>query len=91
MYPVTATDKAFFGRSQKAVMTNDIEWLSGAISYPLVLKQSAGNITLNNSGDFKQHSASILPQINSLVAWLAKCRTLEPRIEELFRRYRQRF
>lgn len=68
MYPITAQDKAFLERIQKAVLTNDVEWLSGVVSYPIVLKQNDKGITLKNSDDFKKYSASILtPYLKSAV------------------------
>lgn len=68
MYPITAQDKTFLEQIQKAVSTNDVEWLSEVVSYPLTLKQHDKNITLKNSSDFKKYSASILtPYLKSAV------------------------
>jgi len=65
---VTTNDTSFFERIKKAVLANDIEWLSGAVSYPFVLRRSAGDILLRNRADFGKHSASILtPHLKSEV------------------------
>ncbi len=60
MYPVTLQDKKFLEQIKKAVLTNDVEWLSGVVSYPLGIKQNGKTITLNNSSDFKKYATTIL-------------------------------
>ena len=68
MFPVTPGDKVFCEQIKKAVLTNNVEWLSGVVSYPLSFKQNGKRITLENSGEFKKHSASILtPYLKSAV------------------------
>lgn len=60
MYPVTAADKAFFKQVRKAVLTNDIKWLSEAVSYPLVLKTGKTEYKLKNKEDFAARAPLIL-------------------------------
>lgn len=68
MFPVTHGDKVFCEQIKKAVLTNNVEWLSGVISYPLTLKQNGNSIILNSSSDFKKRSADILtPLLKSSV------------------------
>jgi len=68
MFLVTPGDKSFYEKIKKAVLTNDVEWLSEVISYPIELKQDGKNVTLNSSSDFKKYSASFLtPYLKSAV------------------------
>ncbi len=60
MYPVTASDKAFFVQVRKAILTNDIRWLSEAVSYPIVLKSGKTEYKLQNKEDFAAHASLIL-------------------------------
>lgn len=60
MFPVTHGDKVFCEQIKKAFLTNNIEWLSRVVSYPLTLKQNDKTITLNNSSDFKKYATAIL-------------------------------
>jgi hypothetical protein len=59
MYPIKPSDKAYFGQVQKAVLEENVEWFSGAMSYPLVLKTSTGDVTLKDKTDVKRHAALI--------------------------------
>jgi hypothetical protein len=68
MYPVTAADKAFFEQVRKAVLTNDIKWLSEAVSYPVVLKTGKTEYKLKNKEDFGARASLIQPS----------CRLLKP-------------
>ncbi len=61
MYPVKPSDKAFFDQVRKAVLTDDVEWLSRALSsYPFTVKLKAGQIKLKNEADLKKHAPAIL-------------------------------
>ncbi len=59
-YPVTLADKQFLAEIKLAVSSRDIEWLSQAVHYPLVLRCSDRKLTLRNAADFRKHSATIL-------------------------------
>jgi hypothetical protein len=68
MNPVTPADMAFCEQLKKAVSSDDVEWLSGAVSYPLRIKLEGGHLTLENKDDFKKHSAVVLtPYVKSAV------------------------
>jgi len=53
VYSISAADKDFFGKIRTAILGDDAEWLSKAISYPIVIK---GNLKLKNTNDLKQHA-----------------------------------
>jgi hypothetical protein len=57
---VTSADRSFFEQIKRAVMTNDVEWLSGSIRYPLKVNFKSGSLMLENKEDFKKHSAAVL-------------------------------
>lgn len=59
-YPVTASDRAFFEHVRKAVLADDIEQFSEAVSFPIVLRSGGKELKLENKRDFKQHAALIL-------------------------------
>jgi hypothetical protein len=59
MFPITVSDKAFFEQIKKAVLADDVEWFSEAVSYPIVLRPGKGEIKLKNKNDFKEHAALI--------------------------------
>jgi hypothetical protein len=59
-YPVSPSDQAFFKQAQRAVLTDDVEWLSRALSnYPFTVKLKAGQIKLKNKEDLKKHAKTI--------------------------------
>jgi hypothetical protein len=68
-FSVTASDKAFFEQIKNAVLTDDVEWFSGAVvSYTFVLRLDKGEIKLKNKADFKEHVALIFTtQLKSIV------------------------
>jgi len=59
IYPITASDKVFFERLQRALSTDDIEWFSEAVSYPIVLRLGKGELKLENKTAVKEHAALI--------------------------------
>ena len=60
MYPVSTADKAFFERVRKAVLEDDVEWLSQAlVSYPFTVGLEAGQIKLKSEKDLKKHAKTI--------------------------------
>jgi hypothetical protein len=65
---VTAADKDFFRQIRRAILVDDVEWLSKAMSYPAVLDTSTGKVKLRNANDFKKHAKLILSsQLKSVV------------------------
>lgn len=53
---------------RKAVLGNDVKWLSEAMSYPIVLKSGESRYTLQNTNDFALHASVILtPHLKSTV------------------------
>lgn len=68
MYPITTSDKAFFESIRNAILANDVEWLSIAVSYPIVLRSSKGEFKLENKGDLKARFTLIAtPRVKSVV------------------------
>jgi hypothetical protein len=59
-YPVSPSDQAFFKQVQRAVLADDVEWISRALSsYPFTVKLKTGQIKLQNEGDLKKHAKTI--------------------------------
>lgn len=68
MYSVTASDKAFFEQIRKAILTDDAEWFSGAVSYPIELHLKKGTLHLARKADLKKHASLIFDErLKSLV------------------------
>src|SRR6267142_4755031 len=67
-FPLTASDKAFFDQIRKAVLSDDIEWFSKAVSYPIVLRPNSREIKVKNKRDLKEHARLIFTaQLKSTV------------------------
>lgn len=63
---VTASDIAFFEEVKRSVLTEDVKWFSGALSYPVTLKSQKGDIQLKNPGDVKKNASLIFtPEIKA--------------------------
>ena len=68
MYPVTASDKAFFESVQSAVLTNGIEQFAEIVSYPIVLKLGKVEYKLQNKKGLIERAAMIFtPRLKSIV------------------------
>lgn len=70
IYPLLASDKLFFLQIRKAVLTNDIKWLSEAVlKYPFAIKVAGKTIKLKDKKDFVEHAKLILqPMFKSVVS-----------------------
>ncbi len=60
LYPVTASEEAFFEQVRKAVLADDIERLSEVVSFPIVLRSGEQEVKIKDKRDFKEHAALIL-------------------------------
>src|SRR5437016_4561699 len=60
MYPITDSDKAFFWQIRKALLADDIEWLSGAVDYPIRVRLGRREIRLRRRADAKKHASLLL-------------------------------
>jgi len=52
-YQVTASDRAFFKQVQKAVLAEDWEWLSAAVSYPIDIHLIKKTLHIKTKEEFK--------------------------------------
>ena len=60
-FTVTSEDKAFFEQIKKAMASNDVDWISSVVSYPITIKEDGGKKTkVRNQSDFKKQSSKIL-------------------------------
>lgn len=62
MYPVTPSDKVFFGQIKKAVLEDDVAWFSEAVSYPITLKTDKGTLKLANKKALEAQAALIFTE-----------------------------
>ncbi len=62
MYPVKPSDRVFFGQIKKAVLEDDVAWLSEAVSYPITLKTDKGALKLANKKDIEAKAALIFTE-----------------------------
>src|SRR5581483_6771614 len=68
MFPVTDGDKAFFGQLKRAVLADDMEWFSEALSYPIVVSLDSGDIKLESKEATKKRASAIFtPYLKSVV------------------------
>jgi hypothetical protein len=54
LYPVTASDKAFFKQVQKAVLVQNWEWVSAAVSYPIDVYLNKGTLRIATKEELKK-------------------------------------
>jgi hypothetical protein len=64
---ITAEDKAFFQKLQKAVLNDDFEWFSGAVAYPVNLHYDKRRIQVKSAEQLKKHKARIFSAHNKEV------------------------
>jgi hypothetical protein len=62
LYPVTASDKAFFKQVQKAVLAEDWEWLSAAVSYPIDVHLNKSTLRLKTKDELKKKASLIFDE-----------------------------
>jgi hypothetical protein len=64
----TVADKAFFQQIKTAILNNDTNWLSSAISYPITIKTDRRSFRLRKKRDFNAHAALLLtPHFKAVV------------------------
>jgi len=58
-FMVTAPDRSFFRQLQNAILSEDTNWLSGAIDLPFTVRTGKRKITLHTRSDVQQYSRSL--------------------------------
>ena len=67
-YPITTEDKAFLVQIKNAFSTNDVEWLTHAVDFPLNFGSKKGERHIRNKSELKKLTAVIFsPEIKSIV------------------------
>jgi len=59
IYPVTPADKAFFELIRSSILSTNIESLSQAISYPILVRTGSRELKLRSKKDLKEQAAFI--------------------------------
>jgi hypothetical protein len=59
MNQITASDKAFFEQVRKAILADDFEWFSQAISYPIELHLNRKELHVKTKKELKKHTSVI--------------------------------
>jgi hypothetical protein len=65
---ISGADKEFFAKLQRAVLMEDIDWLSKVISYPIILRTAKGKINIGSEAELKQNAVVFfIPPLKSAV------------------------